>query len=241
IDGGNQDDRLYGDAGLDILVSGSGSTAQGGNDYLIGGNGKDQLFGDAGRDLLASVGNQVFGGDDSLDVSGDVSEDPGGLDGGNAKDSLFGDAGRDIRAQANALAQGGNDLLFGDSRFTPAAIGGDDFLDGGDGNDILNGGGGNDTLDGGAGNDTAVFAGTLASHSIDFVHLTLTGPGDGTDTARNIENFQFADGTVVQDGNITVDDLFYSLRNPDVWAAGVDPDAHYANFGWKEGRDPNAF
>jgi hypothetical protein len=86
-----------------------------------------------------------------------------------------------------------------------------------------------------------VFAGTLASHSIDFVTLTIASPGGGTDTARNIENFRFADGTVVQDGNITVDDLFYSLRNPDVWAAGVDPDAHYADFGWKEGRDPNAF
>lgn len=61
------------------------------------------------------------------------------------------------------------------------------------------------------------------------------------DTSHPWSGFQFADGTVVQDGNISVDDLFYSLRNRDVWAAGVDPDSHYANFGWKEGRDPNAF
>src|SRR5215207_9770275 len=43
------------------------------------------------------------------------------------------------------------------------------------------------------------------------------------------------------DNNPTVDDLFYALGNLDVSAAGVDPDAHYANFGWREGRDPNAF
>jgi serralysin len=117
---------------------------------------------------------------------------------------------------------------------------GDDSLATGSANDTLSGGAGNDTLDGGAGVDTGVFGGKLADHNIDFRNLTLTSIG-GTDTARNIENFQFADGTVVQDSDITVDDLFYALRNPDVWAAGVDPDSHYATFGWKEGRDPNPF
>ena len=38
-----------------------------------------------------------------------------------------------------------------------------------------------------------------------------------------------------------VDDLYYYARNPDVWLAGADADAHYHSTGWKEGRDPNAF
>ncbi|PHK93300.1 hypothetical protein CR162_19315 [Pseudoroseomonas rhizosphaerae] len=33
---------------------------------------------------------------------------------------------------------------------------------------------------------------------------------------------------------------YYLAMNPDVAAAGVDPLAHYTEFGWQEGRDPNA-
>jgi pimeloyl-ACP methyl ester carboxylesterase len=36
------------------------------------------------------------------------------------------------------------------------------------------------------------------------------------------------------------DRQFYLGRNPDVAAAGVDPQAHYDQFGWREGRDPEA-
>ncbi|MCP1558858.1 UNVERIFIED_ORG: hypothetical protein J2W75_002325 [Methylorubrum zatmanii] len=43
------------------------------------------------------------------------------------------------------------------------------------------------------------------------------------------------------DGSPLVDDLFYLSRNSDVAAAGVDADTHYAEFGFREGRDPNAF
>lgn len=44
----------------------------------------------------------------------------------------------------------------------------------------------------------------------------------------------------VNDGNPLVDDRFYLSRNPDVAAAGIDPDTHYFEFGAAEGRDPNA-
>ena len=63
---------------------------------------------------------------------------------------------------------------------------------------------------------------------------------EGRDTVRNIEHFQFLDGTIdLNDGNPLVDDLFYFARNKDVWDAQIDADAHYNAIGWKEGRDPN--
>jgi serralysin len=34
---------------------------------------------------------------------------------------------------------------------------------------------------------------------------------------------------------------YYLLNNPDVAAAGVDPLEHFQTFGWKEGRNPNAY
>ena len=37
------------------------------------------------------------------------------------------------------------------------------------------------------------------------------------------------------------DATFYLLNNPDVRASGVDPYQHFQTFGWKEGRNPNAF
>ncbi|MFC1456166.1 right-handed parallel beta-helix repeat-containing protein [Microvirga arabica] len=43
------------------------------------------------------------------------------------------------------------------------------------------------------------------------------------------------------DARPLVDDQFYLSRYPDVKAAGIDPDDHYAAFGWQEGRNPNAF
>ncbi|WP_244913934.1 lipase family protein, partial [Methylobacterium frigidaeris] len=38
-----------------------------------------------------------------------------------------------------------------------------------------------------------------------------------------------------------VSDAFYNIRYADVRAAGVDPEAHYAKDGWREGRDPNPY
>ena len=37
------------------------------------------------------------------------------------------------------------------------------------------------------------------------------------------------------------DYVYYLQNNPDVAAAGVDAFQHFQQFGWKEGRDPNAF
>lgn len=43
------------------------------------------------------------------------------------------------------------------------------------------------------------------------------------------------------DENPLVDDSYYNTNYPDVLLAGVDPDQHYAQFGYVEGRSPNAF
>lgn len=62
--------------------------------------------------------------------------------------------------------------------------------------------------------------------------------------ATNVETLRFADGDVATINLNTVngvDDLYYIGRNPDVFAAGVDAEAHYADHGWREGRDPSAF
>ncbi|WP_132257231.1 calcium-binding protein, partial [Methylobacterium segetis] len=140
--------------------------------------------------------------------------------------------------QGNDTITGGtaNDFLVGGA--------GSDTLSGGAGNDSFIGGAGNDVISGGAGTDRAIFSFALNAASIGVTAdgaITITGT-EGTDTFRGIEQFQFSDRTIdVNDGSPLVDDLFYLIRNPDVAAAGLDPEAHYAAYGAREGRDPNAF
>lgn len=43
------------------------------------------------------------------------------------------------------------------------------------------------------------------------------------------------------DRSALVGDAFYNVTYDDVRAAGIDPELHYSLFGWREGRDPNAF
>ncbi len=152
------------------------------------------------------------------------------INGGAGDDYLEGGTGNDFLVGGT-----GGDLLVG-SR-------GNDTLLGGAGNDFLNGGLGNDTLNGGAGIDQATFNFNLSAARISVNangQTVLTG--QGTDTLVGVEQFQFNDRFVDNaDGAPLVDDLFYLIRNPDVAAAGVDPDTHYAQFGYREGRDPNAF
>lgn len=70
--------------------------------------------------------------------------------------------------------------------------------------------------------------------------LEITGPDGMTYAVARGANLTFTDGTVVQnDGNPAVDDLFYYAENHDVWMAKRDADAHFAEYGWREERDPN--
>ncbi|KTR08016.1 hypothetical protein NS365_02100 [Aureimonas ureilytica] len=139
----------------------------------------------------------------------------------------------------NAIGGAGNDRITGNAA--------DNQLFGNDGNDTLIGGGGNDTLDGGAGDDTTILANALASYDhrigIDGSVLLLESNGAGArDVVRNVEHFQFSDGSVQLDpGHPLFDPFYYAATQRDVYAAGVDPLAHFNASGFREGRNPNPY
>jgi hypothetical protein len=92
--------------------------------------------------------------------------------------------------------------------------------------------------------DTAVFNFKLTDAAISFAgsDVVIDGPSGQHFVLSGFNQFQFTDGTVDErGGNASVSDLFYYAHNLDVWNARIDADAHYAAFGWQEGRDPNAF
>ncbi|WP_281414641.1 ExeM/NucH family extracellular endonuclease [Plastoroseomonas arctica] len=118
-----------------------------------------------------------------------------------------------------------------------------DTLSGEGGNDTLSGGAGSDIILGGDGTDTAVFAGTFASADITVSgNLVFVSGGEGSDTLSGVERLSFSNGSVnLADGDALFDSVFYLRQNADVFAAGIDPVAHYRQVGAREGRDPNAF
>ncbi|RYE41443.1 MAG: hypothetical protein EOP21_08800, partial [Hyphomicrobiales bacterium] len=73
---------------------------------------------------------------------------------------------------------------------------GNDTLDGQAGSDVLFGAGGNDTLIGGNGVDIARYTGNKSQYTLVNNNgiVTISGNGEGTDTARGVEVFRFADG-----------------------------------------------
>ena len=134
INGGSDNDVIYGQEGSDTIHGGAG------NDTIYGGTGDDHLYGDAGNDT-------IYGGAGNDDLHGGEGDDV--LYGGTGNDQLFGDEGND-----QLFGGDGNDILDGGA--------GNDYLDGGAGADQLHGGAGNDilkydaadtTLDGGTGID----------------------------------------------------------------------------------------
>ncbi|BAQ48669.1 alkaline phosphatase PhoX [Methylobacterium aquaticum] len=154
--------------------------------------------------------------------------------------TIFGGPGRQaflLDTQAHytlggELVEGGQLMLMTQDR----------SIRGTDGNDTLTGSAIDDLIDGRAGTDTLVFGSRLADATVtrDGAYTLIVGP-EGRDRVAGFERYQFTDATVVTgDGAPLVDDLFYLAANKDVLAAGQDADAHYALYGWKEGRDPNA-
>ncbi len=132
----------------------------------------------------------------AIDVDGDGKPDSVQYVGTNESDTITGDDS--------------NDQMIG--------AGGADTLQGGGGADTLQGGAGDDLLDGGAsgldakGNplpNVAEYLGKTADYSIslndtgEFVVTSKLPETDGTDTLRNIEVVQFADGQVRLSGERT--------------------------------------
>lgn len=103
--------------------------------------------------------------------------------GGSGNDTLIGNE------HANVLTgNGGNDSLEGD--------GANDTLRGGAGDDTFHGGAGDDVIDGGVGNDVGLYSSDWTAYRISTTGGTITIQGaDGRDTVRNVEQFNFANGS----------------------------------------------
>jgi len=157
---------LYGEAGNDLLLSGSGP------DVLDGGSGNDTV---SFAGLATGVNASLLTGRAQAGAATDYLFSIENLVGSPHADVLVGNGVANVLDGADGadLLQGGagNDSLFGGNA--------DDSLAGGNGDDILDGGAGNDTLNGGAGNDVFVFA--APGFGNDLVNGFDADPLDGQD------------------------------------------------------------
>ncbi|WP_161985058.1 calcium-binding protein [Agarivorans sp. Toyoura001] len=148
IDGGEGDDKIWGEVGNDVITGGDGADriygdsnsldgAYHGDDQIFAGNGNDIVYGGGGNDLImGGAGDDYINGDESnenFSFTGD--------------DIIYGGLGND-----SIQASGGDDTLYGGDG-TGLLADGADILEGGAGNDHLFGEQGQDTLRGGAGDD----------------------------------------------------------------------------------------
>ena len=192
-------ENAYGGSADDVITGSSGNNTlrgRAGDDTIYGGDGNDSVFGDGGRDVLdGGDGIDTLRFDfDSAGVN--VNLETGITSGGEAE-------GDTISNFENVFGGSGNDVLTGDDgRNVLRGNDGADTITGGAGNDILTGGAGDDAISGGSGTDTANFSGNWSDYTITENNGTYTivdnrdGSPDGTDTVTDVENFQFADGTV---------------------------------------------
>ncbi|MEM8794744.1 MAG: LamG-like jellyroll fold domain-containing protein, partial [Pseudomonadota bacterium] len=230
--GGDGADTLFGGIGNDTLDGGADSDqlfGGAGNDVIDGGTGADTIDAGEGSDRVILSGDEVGttieggAGTDTVVLGSDVTVgdfDPSGFErietGGN---TLFGNDSNNTIDLSGLSQTGGNEVVVdagvGDDTVTgtnnnDTLVGGEgnDSLFGGSARDTLEGGAGDDTIDGGTGTDTAVFNGNLADFDITetvdgFVLVdNRDGSPEGTDTVTGVENFRFADGTVVTAGNL---------------------------------------
>jgi serralysin len=250
IVGGDLGDTLSGGDGNDFLIGGRGG------DQLIGGAGDDDYDVDSASDIVVEGGGAGSGSDTvstSLRVySLQGTPDNPGL--ANVEHLIFKGEGEpptinlDRTVGFTGTGNGQNNVIVGaDGHDFLLGLSGDDVLVGLFGKDHIVGGAGNDVMDGGPDFDTAVFNFNFSDAIVSYAggRLVIQGP-EGRDEFIGFENLQFQDVSISLftrqvDDNPLVDDAFYLAANPDVAAAGVDPEAHFATFGWKEGRQPNAF
>jgi fibronectin-binding autotransporter adhesin len=219
--------------------------------------------------LAIELGGATPGLYDQLKVHGTVSLDGAVLD-GTLFGNFMPTAGESFTVIDNDGTDAVNGTFAGLADGATTNIGGTAFsisYHGGDGNDVtltaaavqqapqpIIGTDSDDTFTAPAGDSE--FIGLRGVDTINFnfrlVDATVTysgydtiidGPNGSSHTiTTGFETFVFTDGTVNdRDGSPLIDDLFYYSRNHDVWNAHMDADTHFNLYGWREGRDPNAW
>ncbi len=187
-------------------VAAVGITGNGLDNLLTGNAAANTLTGDAGNDTLngAAGGDRLVGGlgDDKylVDMASDVIVEAIG-EGTDSVEVTFTAAGTYALSASVENATITNALNVNLTGSVDANVltggAGANLLSGAGGNDTLIGGPGNDTLDGGADTDTVVLEGNFAEYAI--TRPTATDVqlvrGGNTTIVRNVENFQFGDGT----------------------------------------------
>lgn len=106
--GGHRDDKIYGNAGNDVLLYGDY-----GNDAVYGGTGNDNVIGSWGNDYLyGESGNDVIGFESTYDEIGDDY-----CDGGSGDDKIYSGTGNDTNYGGYGFdiiyADAGNDYVNG--------------------------------------------------------------------------------------------------------------------------------
>ena len=231
VSGGDGNDYIIDQSGSDHLQGGAGNDYVLDYDYYD--NGRDTLEGGEGNDLLLSGGGGdiVDGGEGTDTLYYSTSREGVQVTLGEAGETTVGVGGTadgdQISNIENVLASRYDDSVTGNSENnTIYGYLGDDVIDGGAGNDTLygdygfyssyysgddtiTGGAGDDTIDGGAGNDTAVYSGAWADYVISqnadsSFRIVDSDGGEGSDTVRNVEQFQFSDAVLSADDLLNV-------------------------------------
>ncbi len=218
--GGNGADDLHGQDGLDHLLGGPGA------DLLDGGAGPD--FADYSTAAAGVLANLLTPWDNLGDGAGDSYDSVEGLIGSDFNDVL-----RIANDGGSIWALGGDDYLYGGD--------GADDLHGQDGNDHLLGGSGTDVLDGGAGIDFANYStalGPVLASLVDSNGNMGEAAGDRHESIEGLIGSTFGDVLRISNGGGSIwalggnDTLFGGAGNDDlngqegddvlVGAAGVD-------------------
>ena len=203
-EGGN--DRLIGNATVNLLIAGAG------NDTIGGGDGNDTLRGDAGNDVMYGGNGSdtaLFAGATPTTVNLLIT---GPQNTGHGIDTLIG--------FENIISADGADRLTGNALANTLISGnGNDSLYGGDGNDTLRGDLGNDLMSGGNGVDTVLFLGSTAIR-VDLQLSAGQATGQGTDTFAGIENVSTGSGNDLLIGNAAGNVLNTGFGNDNLFGGG---------------------